>query len=164
MPRRLDAGATVAATGAVVLIVSLFLDWFGDDREGFSAWTVFEVLDLALAAIGLLALSTFLSRGGFAPRLPQAPLLLLGAAALVLTGSQLIDPPPAVALSEVDRQTGAWLALAGSLLLVAGAFMSIARVSFSVEHREPPPAAAPPPPAADPETETVKLRPSEPPA
>jgi len=163
MPRRLDAGATVAATGAVVLLVSLFLDWFGDEREGASAWTLFEVIDLALAAIALLALSTFLSRNGFAPRLPEGPLVLLGAAALVLIASQLIDHPPAVAFSDVDPQTGAWLALAGALLLIGGAFMSIARVSFSVEQREPPPEPAPSP-AAEPETETVKLRPSDPPA
>ena len=78
---------------------------------------------------------------------------LLGGAALVLTASQLIDEPPAVALSDFELQTGAWLALAGSALLLAGAFMSVARVSFSVEHREPRPATPPP------ETETVKLRP-----
>jgi len=149
MTRRLDAGATVAALGALLLLVSLFLDWYGERDEGFSAWTVFEVIDLLLAAIALTALSTFLSRSGFEPRLPDASLLLLGAAALVLTASQLIDGPPAVTLSELELQTGAWLALAGSALLLAGAFMSVARVSFSVEHREPPP---------DPETETVKLR------
>jgi hypothetical protein len=155
MTRRVDAGATVAAVGALVLIVSLFLDWFGDDREGFSAWTIFEVLDLALAGIGLLALSTFLSRNGIEPRMPRAPLILLGAAALVLTASQLIDHPPAVAGSDADPQTGAWLALAGSLLILGGAFMSVARVSFSVEQREPRP---------DPETETVKMTPPDPPA
>ena len=98
MPRRLDAGAVVAAAGAVLLLVSLFLDWYGDDGEGFSAWTIFEVIDLLLAGIALLALSTFLSRSGVEPRLPEAPLLLLGALALVLTASQLIDEPPAVAL------------------------------------------------------------------
>jgi hypothetical protein len=147
-PRRLDAGSTVAALGALVLLVSLFLDWFGNDREGLSAWTLFEVIDLVLAAIALLALSTFLRRNGLAPRFPEAPLILLGGAALVLVASQLIDHPPAVALSEVDPETGAWLALAGSLMLVAGALMSIARVSFSVEQRESPPPAEP---------ETVKL-------
>ena len=150
-PRRLDAGAAVAAAGAVLLFVSLFLDWYGDDGDGFSAWTIFEVNDLLLAGIALIALSTFLSRSGIEPRLPQAPLLLLGGAALVLTASQLIDEPPAVALADFELQTGAWLALAGSALLLAGAFMSVARVSFSVEHREPR-AASPPP-----ETETVKL-------
>ena len=75
----------------------------------------------------------------------------------MLVVSQLVDQPPAVAFSELDPQTGAWLALAGAALVLAGGFMSVARVSFalSVESREPPPAPAPPP--AQPETETVKL-------
>ena len=153
MARRVDAGAVVAAAGALLLLVSLFLDWYGDDGEGFSAWTIFEVIDLLLAAIGLLAISTVLGRAGMEQRLPQVPLLLLGGAALVLTASQLIDEPPAVALADFDLQTGAWLAFAGSALLLAGAFMSVARVSFSVEHREPRPGTPPP------ETETVKMRP-----
>ena len=152
-PRRLDAGAVVAAGGAVLLLISLFLNWYGDGGEGYSAWTLFEVIDLLLAAIALLAISTFLSLSGVEPRLPRAPLLVLGGAALVLTAAQLIDAPPAVATSELDPQTGAWLALAGSALLLAGAFMSVARVSFSVEHREP--RAGTPPP----ETETVQMRP-----
>jgi carbon starvation protein CstA len=159
MTRRVDAGATVAALGAIVLLVSLFLDWYGDRDEGFSAWTLFEVIDLLLAAIALLAISTFLSRAGVERRLPDVSLLLLGGAAVVLTASQLIDGPPAA--FELDRQTGAWLGLAGSLLMLAGAFMSVARVSFTVEHRAP---VEPPPPAADPETETVKLRPPDQPA
>jgi hypothetical protein len=150
-PRRLDAGAVVAAAGALLLLVSLFLDWYGDRDEGFTAWTVFELIDVLLAAIAVLTLSTFLSRSEIESRLPQVPLLVLGSAALVLTASQLIDKPPVVALSELELQTGAWLALAASALLLAGAFMSVARVSFSVEHREPRVGSPPP------ETETVKL-------
>jgi carbon starvation protein CstA len=154
--RPLDAGAAVAAGGAVLLLISLFLDWYGYDGHGYSAWTLFEVIDLLLAAIALIAISTFLSRSGVEPRLPQAPLLLLGAAAIVLTVSQLIDAPPAVALADFDIETGAWLALAGSALLLAGAFMSVARVSFSVEHRAPA--------ASEPEPETVKMPPPDSPA
>ena len=154
--RQLDAGAAVAAAGAVLLLVSLFLDWYGDDGQGYSAWTLFEVIDLLLAGIALIAISTFLSRSGIEPRLPRAPLLVLGGAALVLTVSQLIDAPPAVALGEFDIQTGAWLALAGSALLLAGAFMSVARVSFSVEQRATR--------ASEAETETVKMPPPDPPA
>ena len=150
-PRRLDAGALVAAVGAVLLAVSLFLDWYGDDAEGVSAWNVFEVIDLFLAAIALLAISTFLNRFGVERRLPDVSLVALGLAALVLVASQLVNEPPAVTFGEdIEPQTGAWLALAGAALLLAGALMSLARVSFSVERREPPA----PPPA---ESETVRL-------
>jgi len=154
--RPVDAGAAVAAGGSVLLLISLFLDWYGDDGTGYSAWTLFEVIDLLLAAIALLAISTFVSRSGIEPRLPQAPLLVLGGAAVVLTVSQLIDAPPAVQRGEFDIQTGAWLALAGSALLLAGAFMSVARVSFSVEQRAPR--------ASEAETETVKMPPPDSPA
>jgi len=167
MARRIDAGAAVAALGGLLLLVALFLDWYGENDEGYSAWTVFELIDLVLAAIALLAVSTFLRRSAVEPRMPEAPLLLLGGAALVVTASQLIDPPPAVALSDFDLQTGAWLALAGAAILLAGAFMSVARVSFSVEQREPPPTPEPPaapPRATDPDTETVKLDPPDRPA
>jgi hypothetical protein len=154
--RRVDAGAAVAALGAVLLLVSLFLDWYGDDEDGISAWRVFEVLDLVLAVVSLLAVSTFLRRIGADRRLPDAPFLLLGAIALVVVSSQLVNDPPRVAGLDPSLEIGAWLALAGAAVLLAGALMSVARVSLalSVERRTPP-AAAPPHSAA--ETETVKL-------
>lgn len=150
--RQLDAGAAVAALGAVLLLVSLFLDWYGDDEEGLTAWTLFEVLDLLLAAIALWTIATFLRRSGVEPRLPDGPLVALGAAALLLTVSQMVDEPPAVSFTELDLKLGAWLALAGAAILLAGALMSVARVSLSVSVEHPPP-------AADPESETVAMRP-----
>jgi carbon starvation protein CstA len=168
MERRIDAGAMVAALGGLLLLVSLFLAWYGGEGDDYTAWTVFELVDLVLAAVALLAISTFLRRSGVEPRMPEAPLLLLGTAALVLTASQLVNEPPAVARGDFELETGAWLALAAAAVLLAGAFMSVARVSFSVEQREPrpaaPPPAADPAPAADPETETVKLDPPDRPA
>lgn len=158
MTRRLDAGALVAAIGGVLLLVALFLDWYGDSpAEGgaYSAWTVFEVIDLLLAAIGLLAVTTCLNRAGVDRRLPDVSLVLLGLAALALVVSQIVNHPPAVNGGELEAEIGAWLALAAAALILAGALMSIARVSFSIERRE----SAPPPPA---QAETVRL--DEPPA
>src|SRR5215213_2626724 len=58
-PRRgqVPVGPLVASVGAVLLITSLFLDWY-DQVTGF---TVFEFLDLLLV---LLALSTIASLAG----------------------------------------------------------------------------------------------------
>lgn len=156
--RRLDAGAAVAAGGAILLLVALFLDWYGDESDSISAWTVFEVLDLVLAGIALLALTTFLRRSGADARLPDAPLVALGIGALLIVASQLVNHPPAVNGGELDAKVGAWLALAAAAVMLAGAVMSVARVSLSVERRQSPPPAAPP---RD-ETQTVKL--DEPPA
>jgi len=121
--------------GAVLVLVSLFLEWFA---PGADAWTVFEVLDLLLAALAigalLAALGLLLPELAVLERRWMAP---LGLGALVIVVSQLIDPPPAVVEGELEE--GAWLALAGTLLLVAGALLSFSRVRFAVtvEGRDP---------------------------
>ena len=161
-PRRLDAGALVAALGALVLLVGLFLDWYGDgDGDAVSAWTVFEALDLVLAAIALLAIATLARRAGAATWLPDGPLLVLGAVALAVVVSQIVNDPPRVAGLDPDLEVGAWLSLAGAAVLLAGGLMSAARVSLevSVEHRDSRSAVQP---AAEPET--VKMTPPDPPA
>jgi hypothetical protein len=165
MRQRFDAGTALVAVGALLLLVSLFLDWFGppDGDGGVSAWTSFEVLDLLLAALALAAIATLVLAGD-ATALLQRTLPWIAVAALVIVASQIIDPPPAVL--DADRETGAWLALAGALVMVVGALLSAARISVvvdvqgrerrrrmaAVDAREEPaaPAAPPPPPARDP--------------
>jgi hypothetical protein len=156
--RRIDAGPILAALGGLLLLISLFLDWYEEDVSGekATAWNVFEVLDLVLAASALAALLVLV--GLFARSLPLAPrsLLPLGALAFIVAGSQLIDPPPIVD-QDASVEAGAWLALAGSALMLAGAIMSFARVSLAFAPRDdlPPPApgsgasdpVGPPPPA-----------------
>ena len=54
MTRRFDIGPLLVALGALVLLVGLFLDWYG----GVNAWNSFELADVvlaALAAAGLVA-------------------------------------------------------------------------------------------------------------
>ena len=48
MTRRIEAGPVLVGLGAVVLLISLFLDWY---QPGVTAWDAFEVLDLLLAAL-----------------------------------------------------------------------------------------------------------------
>lgn len=135
MARRIEAGPIVVVVGAVLLLVALFLEWFD---PGANAWTVFEVLDLLLAALAigaaLAALGLLVPELATLGRRWMAPLAFV---ALVVVASQLIDPPPAVV--EGDLGAGAWLALAAALLLVAGALLSFSRVRFAVtvEGRDP---------------------------
>lgn len=135
MARRIEAGPIVVVVGALLLLVALFLEWFD---PGANAWTVFEALDLVLAglAVGaaLAALGLLLPELATIGRRWMAPLAFV---ALVVVASQLIDPPPAVV--EGDLEAGAWLALAATLLLVAGALLSFSRVrlAVTVEGRDP---------------------------
>lgn len=128
---RIDVGPPIAILGALLLLVSLFLDWY---EPGFTAWTVFEALDLVLAALALACLLGAAARLGLA--LPggrglSSRLAALGVLALVLVLSQLINHPPA-AVGE-DPEVGLWLGLGGAALLALGGLLSVTRISLAVD-------------------------------
>jgi hypothetical protein len=158
---QIPVGPLVAALGAILLIVSLFLDWY----EGITGFTVFEFIDLLLVAFALVTLVSLAAAMGVfrTPVRPGLPLVVAVLALLVVL-SQVVNDPPAVAGPRgSDQDTGIWLALAGSALMVAGAVLSTARIALSVEPRERGAAASPaPPPASPPPSEEPTIR-SEPP-
>jgi hypothetical protein len=132
--RRLEIGPLIVAVGSLVLLVSLFLNWYGD----LSAWGVFELTDVLLAALALTAFVAAL--GLIAPELAWLDrrwLLIAVLASVVIVIAQILSPPPAAA--GADPQTGAWIGFAAALVMLAGAVLSLGRVSFSVaiEGREP---------------------------
>ena len=131
--RRLEAGPLLALVGAVLLLVSLFLSWY---RPDLTAWEIFEVLDLVLAAIAIAtALAALSALGVSIPAVPQRWLGPLAVVAFVLVVATLLNDPPAVAGAKVD--TGLWLALAGVCCMAAGALLAVARISvrFDVQDR-----------------------------
>ena len=163
-PRRIEAGPLVALVGAVVLLVSLFLDFYD---PGLTAWQVFEVLDLVLAAAAIVGGYAALSLAG-AP-VPAVDGRVLGYAAgtaFVLVVATLLNHPPAVS-GSADPAIGLWLALAGSALMAAGALFATARVhiTLNVEQRRTRVAAvdARQQPEKRPETEATKPLGTEPP-
>jgi hypothetical protein len=129
--RRFEIGPLAGAAGALLLLVSLFLDWYGQ----FTAFTVFEVLDLVLAGLAVASLVSLAERLG--ARLPGGvglggtAALPLGVVALVIVLSQLLNHPPAAV--DLDPQIGLWLALGGAALLVAGSLLAMARISLAVD-------------------------------
>jgi hypothetical protein len=125
---RFDAGTGLVAVGAVLLLVSLFIDWYD---PGGNAWAVFEALDVLLAGAavcGLLAVAPRFGAGGLGRALP---VITVAAFAIVLV--QLIDPPPVV--SDSDLATGAWLALAATATMALGAILGAASISVTVDVR-----------------------------
>jgi uncharacterized membrane protein len=126
LSRKIDAGELVAAIGGVLVFVSLFLSWFG----AASAWQAFELADLLLAGLALTVVLAALPTDGALSLGPRA-LLPLGALLVVVVGVQLVEPPPAVA--ETDRGTGAWMAIAGGLLVLAGGLLRVSRISVTVD-------------------------------
>src|SRR4051794_25095591 len=110
MTRRLEAGPLLVALAALLLFVSLFLDWF-DGR--LTAWHAFEVWDLVLAVLAAAALvmaAGALAPGAGLPGRRWLPGVALAVVLIVVT--QLLDPPPAALGDHLG--TGAWLALAAA--------------------------------------------------
>ena len=127
MTRRIEAGPVLVGLGALVMLVSVFLDWY---EPNITAWQAFEVLDLLLAALSLAALVAVV--GTLRPdaviiERQQLPLIVV--ALLVIVASQILDPPPGVA---GDPMIGAWLALGAALVMCVGAVLSLGRVSFAL--------------------------------
>jgi hypothetical protein len=152
MPERINGGQALVAIGAIALIVTLFLSWY---EPGRSAWTVFEVWDIVLAAIGIAALVAIVPARSTDVRgehvVPERWLPALAGAALVIVVVSLINHPPAARGSS--REIGAWLALGAVIVLSAGAMLSRARVSLVISLRSSEPTSAAPPPSPPPEPE-----------
>lgn len=115
--------------GAILLFISLWLTWY---QPQVDAWEAFEVWDLVLALLALAALVAVASRLGFGPYRPSSWLLVPVVASLVIVLYALLNPPPLVRSSvDGDPDTGLWLALAASVLMAAGALLSVARISVA---------------------------------
>ena len=153
--RSIEAGMLLIGAGAILLFVSLFLEWY---EPGIEAWDVFEVWDIVLAALAIAALvavagrmgygpprpSTWLiapavvalvavaGRLGFGPPRPASWLIGPALAALVIVLYLLINPPPLTPDIDGDPSTGLWLALAAAVLMTAGSMLSVARISVAI--------------------------------
>jgi hypothetical protein len=127
MIRRFEVGPVLVIVGALLLLVSLFLSWYGD----LTAWDSFEVVDVLLAALAIGAIAAAV--GSIAPDAAYIerrwlPALVL--AVTVLVSAEIIDPPPAAA--DLTADTGAWLAFAAAVAMLLGAVLSFSRVSVAV--------------------------------
>ena len=127
VPRKIDLGEALAALGALLVLVALFLSWF----DGATAWEAFESLDLVLL---LLALTVLAAVAGAFDWLGTRLLAPLGALLLLIVIVQLVEPPPGVGDGELG--TGAWLGLAGASLVLLGGLLRIASISITVSGRD----------------------------
>ena len=170
MTRRFEVGPMLVALGAIGLLVSLFMDWYGP----LTAWKAFEVVELLLTVLAVAAL--IVAAGLLMPELEilerrWLPLIVFGVA--VLVAAELVDPPPAA--GEDTLQDGAWLAFGAALVMLAGAVLSFGRVSLAVavegrelrervavvDHRQDTTETAPIRPARQDTTETAATKPAD---
>jgi hypothetical protein len=113
--------------GAIVLLVSLFLDWYGS----LTAWDAFEVVEVLLGALAVTAL--VIALGQLVPDIEYIdrrylPPVVLAIA--VLVAAEIINPPPAA--GDAALGSGAWIAFASAVVMFAGTVLTFGRVRFAV--------------------------------
>jgi hypothetical protein len=134
--RKLRAGELVTGGSAVLLLVVMFLDWYGLDVAlgalgrldlGANAWEAFGVIDLVLALLVVLGIATLVSQlVGRGPALPVALEVITSTVALIaalLVAYRILNQPGPNDL--VDVKLGAWLGLLATLGVFWGAWKAL---------------------------------------
>jgi hypothetical protein len=123
-----DLGAILVGLGALLLFISLFLDWY---EPGRNAWAVFEVWDLVLAGLAVAGLAGALARLGLVGERWERGMAWSGGLALVIVVFSLINHPPAA--DGAGTMIGIWLALIATVVMLGGFAIARARISLVIE-------------------------------
>lgn len=153
---RLTPGDLSAGIGGLVLLVSLWLNWYSVSVkvQGFSAsasasgWETLTTIDIilfvvAVAAIVLVAMKAFGEVPGDVP--VPVVLVALGGLAVLLVLFRLIDTPAPSDLPDqvdVDREFGVIIALIGAAGIAYGGW----RANMEEPRARPAETTSPPPP------------------
>jgi hypothetical protein len=144
---KLTTGDIVAGVGGIVLLISLFLPWYGASAGGVSVtgsgWEVLGFIDILLFLIAVVAIAVVAARA--AGRLPadvpaSVVLLGLGALAVLLVLFRLVDIPGGDVPDGVDlsRKLGIFIALIGAAAVAYGGWRTNAETPDAVAPARPP--------------------------
>jgi hypothetical protein len=118
--RRLRSGEWLAGISGLVLLVALFLPWYGDEAGSRTGWQSLGALDVVLALVALAALAipvvTAVERVPAVPLAHQSLTTLVGLLAVVLVLIRVLNMPDWAS----EREWGLWVGLAGTLGVVVG--------------------------------------------
>lgn len=161
--RRPGPGELLAGASGVLLLLAMFLPWFGLNgrarvpgsgevitvaRGNIDAWEAFGAIDVVLAVAGVLAIAVLVVALVSTPP-PGLAVAATGAAALaaLLIVYRLIDVPdiPIGDAGDTAYETGRRLGAFFGLLCTAGIALGAGRVGTEVGVAEPAPASAEPP-------------------
>jgi uncharacterized membrane protein len=142
--RRLRDGEWIAGAGAVALLASMFLHWYGAAIElperitgpdtvvelrgaEATAWQAFGVLDVVLVLLALVPLGlVFMQATRRSPAIPVALSVLTtlaGALAALLILYRIVNQPGANDVVSVEA--GAWAGFVAALVIAVGGWRSM---------------------------------------
>jgi Protein of unknown function (DUF2510) len=124
---RANIGNLAAAGGGALLILSLFLGWFGAGDESVSGWETFSLADILLLLIGIAAIALGAAHAtGQGASLPNflRPSVLKWIGTVALTISLLFVVELTSGQFENDMKIGAILAVLASAAILAGGILN----------------------------------------
>jgi hypothetical protein len=169
---RLRREHLIAGGGGVALLVVMFLDWYsaggvdGVRAQGATAWQSFQILDVILALVGLLAIAlAVFAAAQRSPALPAATAVVTstaGGLALLLVLYRILNQPGPNDFVEVSY--GAFLGFLCLAAIAAGGWdamsendppfdVSGGELDNRVPARSAPPVGVPAQPTPSPEAE-----------
>jgi len=146
---RLTTGDMIAGVGGIVLLISLFLPWYGASAGGFSVdgsgWEVLGFIDilLFLIAVATIAIVAARATARLPDEIPAAVVLLAGGAlAVLLVLYRIIDIPGGDVPDGVDfsRKIGIFIALISAAAVAYGGWRTNAETPGSAAAPARPPA------------------------
>jgi hypothetical protein len=133
--RRLRAGEWIVGVSGLVLLVALFLPWYGEDGGSRTGWESLGALDIVLALVALAALAvpvvTAIQRVPAVPLAYESLTTLVGMVAVVLVLIRVINMPDWAS----EREWGLWVALAATLGTVIGGLIAMRDERLSPDGR-----------------------------
>jgi hypothetical protein len=124
--KRVRLGELVGAVSGLGLLVAGFLPFYSEFEVNVTAWQAFGIIDLVMAAAGIVALSVgavVLFRLSVSyPVAGSAVTTGFGALALLLIAYRIIDPP---GNGDVEREIGAWLSLGAAAGITLGGYLGM---------------------------------------
>ncbi|HTC58794.1 MAG TPA: hypothetical protein VK691_01610 [Solirubrobacteraceae bacterium] len=122
---RLRSGELLALVGAILAIVALTRPWYENAGVLFSAWATFgpAVVLIMIAALSalVLVLTTLAERSTAFPVASAVWSVLFGLVGTIAAIVRVLERPD----SATSLCAGAWLALAGTILIFAGSWQSM---------------------------------------
>jgi hypothetical protein len=147
--KRLRLGELLALAGAICVIVSLLLPWYENATGKLSVWNTFGpsvVLLIAAAAAALgLVVSTITERSTALPIAAAIWGTLWGFVAVIAAIVRVLERPEHATM----LCSGAWLALAGAILMLVGSWQSMRDERPSLYEPAEPSPQPPPDPGAN---------------
>lgn len=138
---RLSQGELIAGIGGLVLLISMWMDWygakvktslgsFGGGIGGPNAWQSFSLIDLILFLVALLAIGVAVMRGmNRMPSMPYPPATLLavagGIAFLLVLFRFLVQPFDVPDQVDVTRRLGIYLGLLATAAIAYGGWRAM---------------------------------------